>query len=515
MNIKSCEKQEKNEYQIIVEVTPEEFDAAVGKAFLKNRKSIAVPGFRKGKAPRKIVEGMYGASVFHPDALDILVPEVLEFADKETDLKAVGRPSITDVDIREDKSGVDITIMTAVYPEVKLGEYKGLSAVKNSVDVPDSAVDAEVAGMQMRNASTEKADRPAIEGDIAVIDFDGYVGGEQFEGGKSEGYELELGSKAFIPGFEDQVIGMAPGDERDIDLVFPEEYTPELAGKPVVFKVKLHELKEKILPELDDEFAKDVSEFDTLKEYKADIKERLIKSRQADVDAQFETALLDKVIENIEVEIPDAMVEEQLDADLNNFAHQIRQMGMDPAQYLQMMGATPEAFREKMRANSEKQVKILLALAAIAEEEKLEVSAEDIENEYSNAAKSFGMELDMVKESVPEARVAADIRARLATKVIIESAVAEDAPVVQESEEDAAKAVTEKDSKDKDKKPAAKKTAAKKPAAEKAAAKKPAADKADAKKTAADKPAAKKPAAKKTAAKKSADATTSEKAEDE
>ena len=479
MNIKTCEKKEKNEYQIIVEITPEEFETAINDAFKKNRKSISVPGFRRGKAPRKIVESMYGASVFHPDALDMIAPDVLDFAHSEADLKTVGHPNITDVDIRDDK-GVEVTIMTAIYPEVKLGEYKGLSAVKNDAQVAEEAIDAEIESVRSRNARFDKAERPAVHGDITIIDFDGYVDGEQFEGGKAEGYELELGSKAFIPGFEDQVVGMSPGEERDIELVFPKEYTPELAEKPVVFKVKLHEIKDKILPELDDEFAKDVSEFDTLEEYRADIRDRLAKVRQSDVDASFESALLEQVIEKMEVEVPDAMIEEQMDASMSNFAQQIRAYGMEPAQYLQMMGATPEAFRETMRESSEKQIKVMLALEAIAEAEAIEAAAEEIEKEYAEAAERYNMEIEKLKESVPAERLAADIKSKHAMKLVVDNAVALDPPAPDKEDADIAnavvKAVSDSDEKPEKKEKAKAEAKPKKPAAKKTATAKKKAD---------------------------------------
>ncbi|MCL2226967.1 MAG: trigger factor [Oscillospiraceae bacterium] len=440
MNIKSCEQKEKSQYQIIVEISPEEFESAVGKAFLKNKKSISVPGFRRGKAPRKIVERMYGATVFHSEALDMLLPDVLEFADKETTVRTVGYPQISDVDIKEGENSVDITVMTAIYPEVKLGEYKGLSAVKPDAEIPESAVDAEIAAARMRGARIEKADRPAVEGDVTVIDYDGYLDGERFEGGKAEGYELELGSKAFIPGFEDKLIGMVPGEERDIDLVFPENYTEHLAGKPVVFKIKLHEIKEKLLPELDDEFAKDVSEFDTLDEYKADIRERLKTARQADADAAFENALLEKVVENLEVDIPDAMIEEQMDMAINNFSQQIQAYGMKPESYLQMMNLTPETFRENIRSNAEKQVRVNLALEKIAEIEAFEVTAEEIEKEYQEASERFGMEIDEIKKNVDEEKVIAEIKTRHAARVITENATAEAPPPEGEADSGEGKA---------------------------------------------------------------------------
>ena len=459
MNIKNCEKKEKNEAEMLVEVTAEEFETAVGEAFRKNRNKISVPGFRKGKAPRKIIERMYGASVFHSDALDIILPGVVDFAVIESGLKIVGTPQITDVDIPEDNGGITVTINAAMFPEIELTQYRGLSAYKPEVKAEDSEIEAEVDAVRLRNARIETVERPAATGDIAIIDFEGFIDGEPFEGGKDGNYELELGSSSFIPGFEDGVAGMSAGDERDIDLVFPDEYAEHLAGKPVVFKVKLNEVREKQLPDLDDEFAKDVSEFDTLAEYKDSIKEKLLKKKQEDADVAFEGKLMDKIVDSMDTEIPDVMVEEQMDVSMQNFARQAASYGLDPASYLQLMNTTPEVFRESMRKSSLRQVKGMLALEKIAELEGIEVSDEDIENEYQEASVRFKMEVDKIKETVDAEQIAAELKMRRATKVITDNAVALD------REEDDADKTADKSEADK---PAAKprKTTAKKTAAE-------------------------------------------------
>jgi len=425
LKIKSCEKKEKSVAELVIGVSAEEFNNAINDAYRKNRNRISVPGFRKGKAPRGIIERMYGATVFHSDALEIIMPAVLNQAVTESDLKIISVPEVTDFNINETDGSVDIMVSAYLLPEVKLGEYKGLSAYKPPADVPDSEIDREIADIRMRNARIEKVDRPASNGDIAVIDYEGFIEGEQFEGGKAEGYELELGSITFIPGFEEKLQGMCAGQDRDIDLVFPESYAEHLAGKPVTFKVNMIEVREKQLPDLDDEFAKDVSEFDTFEEYKADIREKQTKARQAEADSEFENALMDKIAETTEADIPVVMVEQQMDDSMHNFARQISSYGMDPSSYLKMMNTTPEAFRENMRGSSEKQVKIMLALAKIAELEGIEVSAEDIESEYKEASVKYGMEIEKLKESVDEERIATDIKMRRAAKIVTDSAVGE------------------------------------------------------------------------------------------
>jgi len=432
LNIKSSEKKEKSTMELVVEVSVEEFDSAINDAFKKNRNSIAVPGFRKGKAPRKIIERLYGASIFHADALDILAPTVVQHTVKETELKIIGYPQIIDVDIKEE-GGVDLTVSVSIYPEIALGEYKGLSAYKPKVEVSDSEIDSEIAGIRLRNARIEKADRPAINKDTVLIDYEGFIDGEAFDGGKGEGYELELGSNTFIPGFEEKLHGMVVGEERDIDLVFPDEYAENLAGKAVVFKVKLHEIKEKILPDLDDEFAKDVSEFDTLDEYKESIRESIAKVKQADADAVFENTLMEQIIDSIDGEIPDELIDEQLQNALNNFVNQTSNYGMDPSVYLQMMGETPDSFRDKMRVSSEKQVRGSLALEKIADLEGVVISEEELTDAYASLAERYGMEIDDIKDSMAEESVVQDAKITKAMKIVSESATALDTPPVDES----------------------------------------------------------------------------------
>jgi len=444
LNIQSGEKKEKNMAEIVVEVSAEELDSAINEAFRKNRNRVAVPGFRKGKASRKIIERMYGASIFHSDALDILVPGVIRFAADESGLKIVSFPEVTDVDLPEDASSASITIVATLYPEVSLGEYKGLKAYKPAAEVADADIDNEVTSVRLRNARIEKVERPAENGDIAVIDFEGFIDDEPFDGGKGTDHELELGSGQFIPGFEEKLLGMATGEQRDIDLVFPEEYAEELAGKPVVFKVRLNELREKQLPELDDEFAKDVSEFDTIDDYRADIKERLLKGKQAESDAAFENALLDELVKITEADIPDEMVEEQMDNSMKNFTRQCAAYGMDPATYLQLMNTTPEAFRESSRVSSEKQVKAMLALVKVAELEGIEVSDEEIETEYKEAAVRYGMEVDKVKENVDRGSISTDVKLRLATKLLTENAIVDDQPPQVDDTAEKAPAKTKK-----------------------------------------------------------------------
>ena len=426
MNLKNCEKKEKGIADIVVEISPEELQEAINKVFSKNRNRISVPGFRKGKAPRKIIEKMYGDKIFHSDAFELLLPDVLDFIMAESELKIIGQPEITDVDVKEGNNGADVMITVNVYPEVKIGQYKGLKAVKPVVHVLGSEIDNAIDEIRNRNARIEKVDRPVADGDMAVIDFQGFVYGEPFEGGQSKDYEVTIGSDSLIPGFEEGLIGMSAGEERDLELRFPDGYEEPLAGKPVVFKVKLIEAKEKLLPELDDEFAKDVSEFDTLEEYRADLKAALLKQKETEADDAFEIELLDNIADTMEVEIPGIMVEKQMDNAVNRFVRQASAVGYDPAEYLKMMGTTPDEFRESSRASSEHQVKIMLALEKIAELEGIEPSSEDIENEYIISAGKMSMEVDKLKESVPEESVILDIKRRLASDFVIENAIETD-----------------------------------------------------------------------------------------
>ncbi|MCL2627200.1 MAG: trigger factor [Oscillospiraceae bacterium] len=451
MNLISSEKKEKNEIELKIKVTPEELEAAINKAYLKNRNRIGVPGFRKGKAPRKIIEKMYGVAIFMNDALDSLLPDVLKFAMKDTDLDIVGYPKISNIDLKDNDTWAEITLIAALRPEVKLKKYKGLSAEKPSIEVPKSEIDSELEAMRQRNARMEPAERPAKMGDIAVINFEGFLDGVPFDGGKGENYDLELGSGSFIPGFEEKVEGMEIGEERDIDLVFPENYKEDLAGKAVVFKVKLNEVKEKQLPALDDEFAKDVSEFDTLDEYKASIKAKIEEKRKTDVDETFENILMEQITDEMEADVPDAMIEEQLERSMDSFSRQISAYGMQPEQYMQMLGITPDTFKEKMRGNAEKQVKTSLALAKIAELEDIEISDKEIEEEYEAAAKQYKIDLEKIQKEVPRADIIHDLKLRKAVKIVIDSAKAEKP-----------KAAPAKAAKDTEK-PAQKPAAAKKP----------------------------------------------------
>ena len=417
--------QEKCIAEIIVEIGKEEFESAIGKVFIKNRNRISVPGFRKGKAPRRIVEKIYGASLFHSEALEMLLPGVFSYAAQESGLKTIGRPQLTNVDIKDDNEGVDVMLVVSFYPEFTLGEYKGLSAFKPGVVIHDSEVDADIEEIRHRNARYEKTDRPVIEGDTVFINFEGFIDGEPFAGGKAEDFELTIGSNSLIPGFEEKIIGMSTGEERSLDLIFPSDYKEPYTDQPVVFKVKLNEIREKILPDIDDEFVKDVSEFDTFEEYKADIREKLLSIRQTEADEVFENTILEKIIGTFEVDLPDILVEEQMEKAFNSFSRQITAYGMDPGEYMKSMGKTPEEFKESSRQSSEQQVKIRLALAKIAELEGLEASPEEIEHEYNKAALSSGKDIGELRKTAPEESVAREIRLRLASEFVMNSATIE------------------------------------------------------------------------------------------
>ena len=480
MNVTTCEKKDNKITELTVVVTNEEFYKALNEAYRKNKGQIAVPGFRKGKAPRKIIETMYGASVFYNDALDMILPTVCSYGVSESKLQTVGYPKIVDVNFEDDKS-VTVKYSVELYPEVTLGQYKGLSAVKPAAVVDESSIDSEIASVQLRNARIQTASRPAINGDTAVIDFEGFVDGVAFEGGKGEDYELVLGSNTFIPGFEAKINGMTVGEERDLDLVFPKDYKEDLAGKPVVFKVTLKEVKEKILPELDDEFAKDVSEFDTLKEYKDSIRDKLTVAKKDEAEKAFEDAVLNKLGETIEAEIPDAMIEDFIDNQMESFKRQLTSYGMELDMYLNMMGTNAEGFRSNMRPNALRQIKITLALEKIAETEKLEPTEEEIETYYTTMATKYGVEINVAKESVPVESVKHELNLNAASKLVTDNAIAEEPSAETAETEPAAKEKKSKKTKveaDADteisEEPAdgaEKKTAAKKPSTKKAAAK--------------------------------------------
>ena len=459
MNVKSVEK-EKGSAKIVVEIDKAEFNDALNQAYAKCRKNIMIPGFRKGKAPRKVVESMYGATVFYEDAINEIFPEIYAQAIEAQQLKAVGTPSVADMDTDEN-GNVVLTVSTELYPEVKLGAYKGIEVPKIPVTVTKAEVDAEVNRMAERNVRIETVDREAKSGDTVVLDFEGFVDGKAFDGGKAEGYSLKLGSGSFIPGFEDQLIGCKAGDEKDVNVTFPKEYTPELAGKDATFKCKIHEVKETTLPELDDEFAKDVSEFETLAALRKDIKARFTKSRQEEADRAFENEAVELAAKNMTCDVPNCMIEEQLDKHLEQFAYQLQMQGMKIEDYAKMMGGDLKAMRESMRPMAETTVRSNILLSQIVDEEKLAVTDEEIEEELKKMAEQYQMELDKVKELVKKESVEADLAAKKAIKLIVDNAVA-----VEKKEE---------------KKPAAKRSTKK--AAEKAEGEAEAAEKKPAKRT--------------------------------
>ena len=421
MNVKSIEKKG-NEATIVVSVDKELMETGANKAYLKARKNIMIPGFRKGKAPRKMIESMYGAHVFYEDGLEEIFPEVYKAAVIDQDVKAIGRPSLTDMNIEEDGS-VTLTLTTELYPEVTLGEYKGLSAPKAEVKVLAADVNARLKSMQERNSRLVSVEREAKKGDTAVIDFEGFLDGVAFEGGKGENHSLELGSGAFVPGFEDQVIGMKAGEEKSIDITFPEDYHAELAGKAVVFNVKCNEVKVKEVPELDDEFAKDVSEFDTLKELKADLKKQIQAEKQKAADEAFKDALLDKAAANTTVEIPDAMIEAQARQYVENFKMRLMQNGITFENYAKMTGMDEEKMMAEGQDPAERQVRLDLTLAAIIKAEGFEASEEEVEAEYAKTAAEYDMEVDMVKKYVSEDQIKDQIVTNKAIAAVVDSAV--------------------------------------------------------------------------------------------
>jgi len=497
MKVNSVNQKENSTIEVIVEVDAGKFEGALDKAYKKMRGNIMVPGFRRGKAPRKMMERMYGSSIFFEEAINLVAPEAFEAAAEEKKLKTVGQPSISDADVSDDKV-LTLTFVTGIYPEVVLGAYKGLSAEKPVETVKKKDIDAELETLQKRNARVSSVKRKAKKGDTAVIDFEGFLEGVPFEGGKAEGHELILGSGNFVPGFEEQVIGMKAGDEKDIDITFPEEYAEELAGKAVVFKVKCQDVKEQILPELDDEFAKDVSEFDTLEAYKADIKERLTKERTERADGQFKEAIMKQAVENMEVEVPAVMVDQMLDGMMRDFFYSVSSQGMDPEQYLSMMGMNLEGFREGSRPNALARVQTGLLLDAIVEAEKLEATAEEIEAEFEKLAEQYEQKVAEIKKAVKEADISGDILRRKASDLIHESAKVKKAAAKKADGDDAEAAAPAEEKKAPAKKPAAKKATAAKTAD--AAEKKAPAKKAPAAKKEAD--GEKKPAVKKAPAKK-------------
>ncbi len=422
MNLVKSEKLEKSMHELQFSVDAETFKSAIDKAYKREGKKYNVPGFRKGHAPRAVIEKMYGAEIFHYDAINDLFPEAYEEAVKAAGIEPVGRPE-ADVVSESVEDGVVLKVVVAVKPEIKLGQYTGLKATKKVNTVEDSAVDAELARMQDRNGRVVTREGKAENGDTVDMDFEGFVDGVAFDGGKAEHYSLVLGSGSFIPGFEDQLVGHEAGEEFDVNVTFPEEYqAAELAGKAAVFKIKLHEVKTKELPALDDEFAKDVSEFDTLDELKADIRKKMEESNEQQASLEVENNLVDQVIASIEGDIPEAMYETRMDEMIRDFEYRLAQQGLKLDLYLQYMGQTMDSFRESFKEQAEKQVKIRLALETVAANENITVSDEDLENELKRIADTYKMELDQVKSIVNAEDVKKDLAVNKAIDLIKEKA---------------------------------------------------------------------------------------------
>ncbi len=422
MNVKNTERNG-NQATIVVEIDKELMESGVNKAYMKARKTIMLPGFRKGKAPRKMIESMYGAHVFYDDGLEEIFPEVYKFAVIDQGIKAVGRPSITDMDINDDNV-VTITITTDVYPEVTLGDYKGLEVEKAEAEVTDAQVDAELDRMAQNVASVETVERAAEMGDTANIDFEGFDNGVAFDGGKGDNFDLKLGSGSFVPGFEEQVVGMSAGEEKDINITFPEDYHKELAGKAVVFHVKCNKVTTTNVPALDDDFAKDASEFETLDELKADIRAKALENAQKQIDSAFEQAAVEKAAENATVDMPASLVEAELDSQMERFAYQLQMSGYSVEQYAKMMGGDMNTMRNAFRPAAEKQAKINVTLDKIIETEAITVTEEEVNAELEAMAKQYSLELEKVKSMVPAEEIETSLKTRKAVKLIVDNAKA-------------------------------------------------------------------------------------------
>ena len=436
MELKNTEKQEHSVVALTIEITKAELEAAKDKAFKKSGKNITVPGFRKGKAPRKMIEKLYGEGVFFEEAFNILYPEAMEMAVEKSGIKPVGR---ADVDLGDpaEEGGLTIIAKVPVEPEVELGEYKGIEAEKETVKVLQADVKAELNRMAQRFARTETVERKAKKNDTVDIDFEGFVDGVAFEGGKAEHHELTLGSGAFIPGFEDQLIGCKAGDEKDVVVTFPKEYhAEELAGKEATFKCKVHKVEETILPTLDDEFAKDVSDTcETLDDLKKEITERLKAERQEAADNAFEEKVLDAVIDGMKADIPAAMIDAQVDTIVQDFGYRLQMQGMGLEQYLKMTGTEMGAFRAMFQSQAERQVKTRLALQKVVELEGITVSDKELEEEYAKMAEQYKMEVEKVKAIVSKEALEGDLKISNALEFIKKNAKVKKAAKKKAAEE--------------------------------------------------------------------------------
>ena len=421
MKLTNVEKKEKNQVALSIVVAADVFEAACEKAYRKNVRHINIQGFRQGKAPRKIIEKLYGPEIFYDDAMNECIPDAYEAAVAEAGLKVVSQPSITEVDVKDGE--FLFTAVVFVKPEVSVKDYKGIEAEKEEVAVSAEEVEAELTRMQNRNSRQVSVERAAKKGDVVNMDFEGFVDGVAFEGGKGEKFDLELGSGMFIPGFEEQLEGKNVGEECDVNVTFPEEYAEKtLAGKPAVFKCKINEIKENQKPELDDEFAKDVSEFDTIAELKADIEKKQLENKTASADSAFQERVMDKVIENLEAEIPEAMVETQLDRIADDFGYRLAMQGMELESYLKMTGMDMNQFRSVFAPQALRQVKIRLALEKIAELEGMDVTDEDLTAEFDKLAENNKMDIEKVKELLAAEDLKADMLCQKANDFVIANA---------------------------------------------------------------------------------------------
>lgn len=431
----TVEKLEKSMAKLTITVSAEDFEAAMVKSYNKNKNSISIQGFRKGKAPRKMVEKLYGPEIFYEDAANFAMPDAYEEAAKDSGLEIVSRPEIDIVDIGKGKEFV-FSATVAVKPEVTLGEYKGIEVAKKAVKIMAADVNAELDKIREQNSRMIKVDNRGVKkDDTAVIDFEGFVDGEPFQGGKGEDYSLVIGSHSFIDDFEDQLIGKKVGDKVDVNVTFPEEYhEPSLKGKPALFKVVIKEIKMKELPKLDDEFASEVSEFETLKEYKASIKKSLAERKKEEVKREKEQEAVEKVVENISVDIPAPMLDEQVQQMVQDFAGRISGQGLSFEQYMQMTGMTPDALMGQMRPEAEKQIKTRLTLEAIAKAENIKATAKEIDQEIERMASMYQMEVDKVKEMFGDTerdQIAMDLAVQKAVDFVLKNAV----EIEEESEE--------------------------------------------------------------------------------
>lgn len=417
MKVTDVKKLEKSEVSLTIEVKGEVFEKATETAYRKNAKQIRVPGFRPGKATRRQIEALYGEGIFWDDAIKALYPDALEEAVKEKELNVI---DVKDINVESaDKEGFVFTAIVIVKPEATVKEYKGIKAEKNVYTVSSSEVDARLKAEQKKAERVIPVDRAVKSGDVAVIDYEGFLNDKPFEGGKGEDYELEIGSGTFIPGFEDQLIGKTKGENVDVNVTFPEEYhAEELKGKAVVFKVAVKDVREKQLPEIDDEFVKDISEFDTLADYKKDIRKKLKESKEKTAESELENALLDALVEKTEVEIPDAMIEQQIDNIVRDFDGRLQMQGMKLDMYLKYTGMTMDAFRAGFKPEAEKQVKVRLGLEAVVKAENIEVSDKELEEEYKKLADMYQMEVDQIKPYIPADELKMDTAVGKALDVI-------------------------------------------------------------------------------------------------